>query len=302
MRIRFALLTLLTGLTTAGATVPLSAQTAAARSPATPLTLPLKPGSLRFAVIGDAGTGTKEQYDVARQMEVAYQSFPFEFVLMTGDNIYGSDTAADMKKKFEDPYAFFHQKGIRFYAALGNHDSPNQRFYELYNMNGERFYTYKPRDGARFFALDSNYLEGKQLAWLEKELAGSSAEWKIAFFHHPLYSSGRTHGSSIPTREVLEPILVKLGVNIVLTGHDHLYERTKPQQGIVHFVVGASGKLRKGDDTKAAFQAKGYDRDLSFLLMEIAGDELFFQALSRTGQTIDSGVLSRAPSAVPAAP
>jgi hypothetical protein len=262
--------------------------------------LPMKESSLRFAVVGDAGTGTKVQYDVAKQMEAVYQRFPFEFVIMPGDNIYGADSPADMKAKFETPYAFFHQKGVKFFAALGNHDSPNQRFYKLYNMNGERYYTHKPRNGVRIFAVDSNYIEATQLEWLEKELALSGADWKIVFLHHPLYSSAGRHGSSLPTREVLEPLLVKHGVSVVVAGHDHTYERTKPQKGIVHFVVGASGKLRRGDLRKTAFIAKGYDQDLSFAIMEIAGDELFYEAISRTGATVDSGSLKRV--AAPARP
>jgi predicted phosphodiesterase len=264
--------------------------------------LPMKEGSLRFAVVGDAGSGAKVQYDVAKQMEAVYKRFPFEFVIMPGDNTYGADTPADMKQKFELPYAFFHDKGIKFYACLGNHDSPNQRFYKLYNMNGERYYTFKPRNGVRFFALDSNYIEAKQLEWLEKELDLSGADWKIVYFHHPLYSSALGHGSSLPTREVLEPLLVKHGVSVVIAGHDHTYERIKPQKGIVHFVVGASGKLRKGDLRKTDFSAKGYDQDLSFAIMEIAGDELFYEAISRTGQTVDSGSLRRTDVPGPAKP
>jgi predicted phosphodiesterase len=257
------------------------------------VTLPLKDGSLRFAVIGDTGTGTELQFDVGQQMLAFHEKAPFEFVVMTGDNIYGADSAAEMKKKFEEPYAGLLGKGVKFYACLGNHDSPNQRFYKLYNMNGERYYTFRPQAGVRFFALDSNYVDARQLAWIEKELAASDSDWKIAFFHHPLYSAGRTHGPALSTREVLEPLLVRYGVSVVLAGHDHIYERVKPQTGILHFVTGAGGQLRRGDLRKDPETAKGFDADLHFMLMEIAGDELFFQAISRTGATIDSGTFRR---------
>ena len=87
---------------------------------------------------------------------------------------------------------------MKFYAALGNHDDPNQRFYKPFNMNGERYYSFKPQQGSvRFFALDSNYMDKAQLDWLEKELAASGSDWKICFFHHPLYSSGDKHGSDV---------------------------------------------------------------------------------------------------------
>ena len=255
--------------------------------------LPLKQGSVRFAVVGDTGTASRAQFDVGRQMAAWQERVGFGFVLLTGDNIYGSDTPAEMKRKFEDPYAPLLAKDVKFYAALGNHDNPNQRFYKLYNMGGEHYYTFRPKMGVRIFALDSNYIDQKQLAWMEKEFAASGSEWKIVFFHHPLYSSGLNHGPAISTRQILEPILVKHGVSVVLTGHEHFYERIKPQKGILHFISGGGGKLRPGDIRKDPQTDAGFDTDLHFLMMEIEGDDLWYQAVSRTGKTVDSGTFRR---------
>ena len=91
---------------------------------------------------------------------------------MMGDNLYGGNSDKDFKKKFEEPYKPLLDANIKFYASLGNHDNPNERLYKLFNMNGERYYTFRPKAGVRFFALDSNYMDKPQLAWLEKELAG----------------------------------------------------------------------------------------------------------------------------------
>lgn len=257
------------------------------------LLLPLKQDSLRFAVIGDNGTGSKAQYDTARQLTEWHKRFPFELVLMLGDNIYGSQSPRDLEKKFEIPYKPLIDSGVKFYASLGNHDDPNQRSYKPFNMNGERFYTFRPKMGIRFFALDSNYMDREQLAWLQRELEVSGSEWKICFFHHPLYSSGERHGSDEQLRTVLEPIFVKYGISVVFQGHDHFYERIKPQKGIVYFVSGAAGKLRRGNIGRTALTAKGFDRDLHFMLVEIAGDEMYFQVISRAGATVDSGVIPR---------
>ena len=284
--------------------LPLCATLALAQAPAPApaLPLPLKDGSLRFMVMGDTGQGDKGQYDTGREMAAIRQQFPFEFVIMVGDNMYGADSPDDYVKKFETPYKALSDAGVKFYAALGNHDNPNQRSYGLFNMGGQRYYTFRAspgglgkisHGGVRFFALDSNYLSKEQIDWLSKELGSSGSDWKICFFHHPLYSSGKTHGSALETRAVLEPIFVKNGVNVVLTGHDHIYERIKPQQGIYHFVVGSSGSLRKGDLTHTDMTVKGYDQDYVFMLVEIAGDEMYFAALTRTGQVVDSGVLAR---------
>ena len=195
------------------------------------ITLPMKQGSTKFAVIGDTGTGDSHQRDVAKALADAQAKFPFEFTLMAGDNMYGGDSAKDYVKKFEGPYKSLLDRGVKFYAALGNHDDPNQRFYKPFNMNGERYYTFKAPNSVRFFAIDSNYMDDKQLQWLEKELQASGSDWKIAFFHHPLYSSGSTHGSADVLRQQIEPLFVKYGVTVVFTGHEHFYERIKPQKG-----------------------------------------------------------------------
>ena len=82
-------------------------------------------------------------------------------------------------------------------------------------------------------------------------------------------------------------------MQVVFSGHEHLYERVKPQKGIYYFTEGASGELRPGDLKKTALTAVGYDKDRSFLTVEISGEEMYFQAISRTGVTIDSGNIRR---------
>ena len=267
------------------------------------LKLPNKEGSVKFALMGDTGTGSKAQNEVGAQMAAFRKKFPFSFVVMAGDNMYGSQTSRDFVTKFEQPYKELLAGGVTFYAALGNHDEPGQKNYKHFNMGGDRFYTFRASsskhgrdagEGAQFFALDSTYLDKTQLDWLEKQLGGAPKdEWKIAFFHHPLYSSARKHGSSLDLRKVLEPMFVKYGVNLVLAGHDHVYERVKPQQGIYHFVSGAGGSLRRGNLRSSPITAVGFDADYHFVLMEIDGPDIHFQAVSRTGATVDSGVLHR---------
>ena len=99
----------------------------------------------------------------------------------------------------------------------------------------------------------------------------------------------------------LEPLFVKYGVNVVYSGHDHIYERIKPQKGIYYFVSGSGGQLRGGDLKKTPLTAAGYDQDQTFMLNEVAGDELFFQVITRTGATVDAGVITRQPKPKPTA-
>lgn len=259
-----------------------------------PLTLQNKDDSLKFGVMGDFGTGSREQYRLGEQMARVRSQFPFELMITVGDNIYGGSKPADFVKKFETPYKALLSAGVKFYASLGNHDSRQQSAYALFNMDGRTYYTFKaPKQDVRFFALESSYLDPTQLQWLERELQSSREDWKIPYFHHPLYSSGGRHGSDLPKRRALEPLFLKYGVTVVFAGHDHLYERVMPQQGITHFVVGSSGKLRQGNLDRTGFTAFANSTEQTFLVAEISGDQLYFNAVTRTGKVIDAGVIER---------
>jgi hypothetical protein len=256
------------------------------------LTLPLKEGSVRFAVIGDTGTGTDKQQQLADWMIRYKEAYPFEFILLLGDNMYGGESPRDFKTKFENIYKKLLDGNVKFYATLGNHDEANQRFYEHFNMNGEEYYRFV-KGNVSFYSLNSNYMDRQQIKWMEEQFAKDTSEWKICFFHHPPYSSGGKHGSEVELRKVVEPIFLKYGVNAVFAGHEHFYERIKPQKGIYYFISGAGGKLREGDVKKgSALTEKSFDKDMSFMLMEIAQGEMHFQVISRTGETVDSGVIT----------
>jgi len=257
------------------------------------LRLPNKAGAVKFAVIGDSGEPGSGQRAVAAQMAAWRDRFPFEFALMLGDNLYGTESATDYEKKFARPYKALIDRGVKFYAALGNHDDAGQIHYKLFNMNGRKYYTFKAGAGVRFFAIDSNYIDQKQLEWLDTELGNSGSDWKIVYFHHPLYSSGTTHGSADAQRQLLEPVFLKHGVNVAFMGHEHFYERIKPQKGVAYFILGSSAKLRKGDLQKSPLTTFGNDTDYAFMLVEIVGDEMYFQTINGKGVTIDTGSVRR---------
>jgi hypothetical protein len=278
---------------------------AAPRTPVEPagdlLRLPKKAGSVRFAAIGDSGRGDLPQYEVSAQMQAYRKIFSFDFVVMLGDNIYDSWTPEDYRQKFELPYKPLLDAGVTFHAAIGNHDDAGQPNYPLFNMGGQRYYTFKPKSlvaqlagtDVRFFMLDTERLDGTQLAWIDREMASSNAEWKIPIFHRPIYTSGRYGFGARGLRRSLEPLFLKYGVKAVFSGHEHFYERTKPQQGITYFISGGAGSLRVNDIRPGGLSDAGFDRDYHFMLIEISGDELFYQAISRAGVTVDSGVVRR---------
>jgi len=262
------------------------------RQAAPELTFANNPDSVRFAAFGDMGTGEKAQYETAKEMELVHRIFQFDFVVMLGDNIYGRKTPLDFKRKFEDVYRPLLDQGVKFYASLGNHDDPNERFYKPFNMNGKRYYKIAVK-GVELYALDSTYMDPLQVEWLKRELSKSTAPWKICFFHHPLYSDAKFHGADTDLRSQLEPIFQRYGVRVVLSGHEHVYERLKPHGVIYYLFSGSGGQLRAHDLRSSIDTAKGFDADQSFMIFEINADNLYFQTISRLGKTVDSGQIRR---------
>ena len=267
---------------------------APAAAPARELSLPNRPSSLKFFVLGDFGTGSRQQYALGERMAAVHSAFPATLVITVGDNIYGRERPQDFRRKFEEPYRELLARGVKFYASLGNHDAREQSQYELFNMGGRTHYSFDaPRQDVKFIAIESDYPTPRQIAWLKEELA-SRDDWIIPYFHHPLYSSGRRHGPHLDLRATLEPLFLASNVTVVFAGHEHFYERTKPQQGLTHFIVGSGGQLRKGNlDRRSTITARGFDTDRAFLAVEIEGDELFFNAIDTTGAVIDSGRIER---------
>ena len=258
------------------------------------MALPNKAGSFKFAVLGDFGTGSRMQYELAEQMAKLHSTFKYEIVPLVGDNLYGGERPQDFVRKFELPYKPLLDAGVKFYASLGNHDAREQRYYKLFNMDGKLYYTFSPTPTSASSCSRARIPSRNRSSGSRTSSRRSSSKWKIPVFHHPLYSSGDRHGSDLRLREVLEPLFLKYNVSVVLTGHDHFYERVKPQKGIVYFVVGSGGQLRAGNiDASTGLTARGFDTDLAFMAAEIDGDTMNFSVVSRRGQIVDSGVIAR---------
>lgn len=253
---------------------------------------------IRFAVIGDWGTGDDDQIGMARKMIEVHQKANFDFVIAAGDNIYPNGSGRYFSKKFEQPFSGLINEKVKFHAVLGNHDvedgRSDQLAYPLFNMSGRNYYTLHKGDGlVDFFMLDSTDYDLAQAGWFENELKKSRAKWKIVVLHHPLYSSGKKHGSNTKLRNQIEPLLTKYGVKMVFTGHDHMYERTTLQQGIQHFVTGAGGKTRRGGiDKNTGLTAASFDEDNHFMAIEIEDKAITYKAICEQGNTVDSGAMT----------
>ena len=269
---------------------------ASAQEPGKPLT---------FAVIGDSGDGSKEQSAIAKQLVTARQKTPFDFILMLGDNIYGGGKPKYFKPRFEEPYKELLAAKVQFYAALGNHDAASADFhinYANFNMGGKRYYNFVKgtADDDRlieFFVVDTNdenNIRPEQLAWLTAALQASTAQWKVAYMHHSLFSAGRMHPPYLGLRKQLHPLFAKYKVNLVLAGHVHAYERIQPQDSVQYITEGCSGKLMRNTlDKQSKLTAFGQDQHQSFLLAHVTNGELKIEAIGLDGKQFDTVTLKR---------
>lgn len=209
-----------------------------------------------FATVGDSGTGSQEQYQVAAQM----LALDPDFLLHLGDVIYPNGQSSGYEPFFFEPYQDLLDRAPIF-PSLGNHDTVTgggqpwlDEFYLPSNnpAGSEKYYSFD-WSNAHFVALDLNQAYGPSSAmyqWLESDLAAATAQWKFAFFHQAIYSSG-PHGfepAILALRDTLAPVFEQYGVDIVFAGHDHDYERTTPRSdylpdsdGVIYIVSGGGG-------------------------------------------------------------
>jgi hypothetical protein len=250
------------------------------------LAMPQIRGGTVFALIGDSGSGDDPQREVAQAMLAYFKDARrFPFVLMLGDNLYDDDYEGE----FSQPYKPLLDAGVKFYAALGNHDRDLEIHFKPFNMNDQDHYSFD-EGNARFAVLNSNHpADPAQAKWLDGVYTGAGDKWRIAYFHHPLYSSGQHAAESRDViRPALEPVLTKNHVDVVFSGHEHLYERIAPQQGIRYFVSGGGGR------NLYSVHGSPFDEvavsEHHFMVAEIAGDRLFYEAITPSRKVLDCGI------------
>lgn len=254
----------------------------------------------RFAVLADTGTGSGTQYAVARALAQYQQKNPFDTVLLAGDNIYTNGEFSKIKPVFAIPYQDLLQRGVKFYASLGNHDVRTmngdlQVAYPEFNMQGQRYYTHGTGD-VRFFVLNTNDIVNpkspervKQLDWLDRALAASKAKWNIVYGHHNIYSAGVYEVNQLMAKDV-SPILKKHKVRLWINGHDHNYQRSNPIDGTTYMVCGGGGA---GLYPVQAQSWTAFARSIhSFGIVEVYQDQILLTGIDSKGQIIDRGLVN----------
>lgn len=276
--------------------------------PGTPPDIVLEPqawtttdDAITFAVLGDNGTGGRNQMDIARQMAQTYQDTPYGLVLLVGDISYYGSIDDRWQDVFVEPYTPLIDAGVDWELAIGNHeitekkseDAATEIDAQLRRFGKPGTYYSVVHGPMEVFVIDSAtpLVAGEsgqeQIAWLEDALVRSSARWKVAMLHHPAYSSGK-HGSSLEIRDALQPLFADHGVDVVFTGHDHHYERTTPQDGVLWIVTGAGSKRTAVDGAEFTAYAES---TLQFMTGTIRGDQMELRAITTDGTTIDQVTL-----------
>jgi hypothetical protein len=246
---------------------------------------------VRFLAFGDSGGGGADQYALADQM----LSFPYDLMIHTGDIAYDDGTIGQYEDNVFGVYGDIF-RNIPFFPSAGNHDYKTMQgapFREVFNLpgdNGEKWYSFN-YGRVHFVALDTESDYATQAAWLDKDLAANKLPWKVVYMHRPPYSSGE-HGSDTALRKKLAPVFERHGVQLVLAGHDHNYERMKPQNGVAYVVTGGGGVGTRPVGT-SSFTAFSEDV-IHFVYVEVGVDELVLHAIDATGREFDSMVVPRA--------
>ncbi len=297
-RRQFLIISGLTGLGLAGAGKLLAESFAP--DPVAAVPIPKSNLVFRFAVMADTGSGDTKQYAVARTIAQYQQKYPFDTILMAGDNIYTNGEFNKIGSVFARPYKELIDRGVKFYAALGNHDVRTENGdrevnYPDFNMQGKRYYTHTHGD-VRFFALETNALvnpnapdRAAQLAWLDRELGASKAKWNIIYGHHNIYSVGVYGVNNVMVKDVT-PILKKHKVKLWINGHDHNYQRSNPIDGTTYLVAGGGGAslYPVKPQSWTAFAKSTH----SFGIVEVYQDQIVLVGIDSRGQVIDRGVVT----------
>jgi len=261
-----------------------------------PTETPLTP--LRFAIIGDYGSGNQAEEDVANLVK----SWAPDLIITTGDNNYpigSAETIDDHIGQYYHEYIASYKgkygqgaQSNQFFPTLGNHDWTTNKaepYFDYFTLPGnERYYDFI-RGPIHFFALDSDSREpdgvGRssiQAQWLRDQLAKSTSPWKIVYMHHPPYSSG-IQG---PINWMQWPFQ-EWGVSTVIAGHDHVYERLIIDN-FPYFINGLGGGARYSFSTPHPGSQIRYNSDYGAMLVEAVISQITFQFINLDGEIIDT--------------
>ena len=243
---------------------------------------------VRLAAVGDTGTGDAAELATVDEMRDESRDRPYDGLVLLGDLVYEVGDADLVDEVVLDAFAPITDMGTRLLPALGNHDYESGEQGEILTMLGRERSWYSTRIGpVRIIVLDSNrWQDEEQTRWLRRTLGQEQPRngWTVVAMHHPAYSAGY-HGSDLGLRERWSPLFARAGVELVLAGHDHDYQRSEPQDGVTYVVSGGGAKLRPTGH--ADFTAVS-DSRLHFLDLLFYADRVVGRAIDQDGRLVDA--------------
>ena len=247
------------------------------------------PPALHLAVVGDSGDSGSRLTATADAIARLGAELPYDILLLLGDNVYPGGDPALLDDVVFEPFAAVLDEGAELLAVIGNHDAAHGDE-QLAALGMPGHWWSVERAGVLIVGLDSNMTDDPdQRAWLEETLRTSRAPWKVVALHHPPYSAGY-QGSNEEARAAFAPLFERYGVQLVLSGHDHDYQRSKVIGGVTYVVTGAaSGTRRTGESDFTAVSFSWH----SFVDIGVYPDRIVGRALNQSGQVADEWVLRR---------
>jgi hypothetical protein len=246
-----------------------------------------------FLAAGDYGVGGSRELALGMRMKSYEARRPANMLVFLGDNDY-TRSPARFRANWRRSFGWARRTGLRVAGVLGNHDHQVGRGryqFRLLGMPGP-YYTRRLGD-AQLYLLDSTFVTDRQTAWLERQLADSTATWKIAVLHHPPYTCGGHGGDSTVQRRWV-PLFESYGVQLVLAGHDHNYQRFATRDGVTYVVHGGGGaRLYRPRDCPPSYPQRVRARyEHGFLSVSIGPDDLAVSAVDLGGRVTDRFRLS----------
>jgi 3',5'-cyclic AMP phosphodiesterase CpdA len=246
------------------------------------------PPELHLALAGDVGDSGSRLRSTAATVARIDDVQPLDGLVLLGDNVYPSGEPARLRDTVFTPFADVLDH-VPLFAVLGNHDVKQGHAAGQVTALGlpGRWWAHDFGD-VLLIGLDSNLADDPaQRHWLAETLAGATERWRIVVLHHPPYSAGY-QGSDLDARRAFVPLFERYGVQLVVSGHDHDYQRSNPINGVTYIVTGgAAGTRRTGAD---AFTAVSFSWH-HFVELAAFGDRLVIRAVNQDRRVADEAVL-----------
>lgn len=260
---------------------------------------------VRLVAMGDTRTGDSGQVQLGSALYHVDETRPLDGIILLGDNLSFTGDPKFFDENFSQPYDALLRNGVRFFATLGNHDVAGgfagfQMNHPLFNMGGKRYYTRTFGENlTQVFFLDSNSFvnDPEQIAWFTKGLDASTATWKVVAMHYPIYGATRKYPTPDQMlKRIIEPLLVEGEVDVVVCGHNHVYQRFRPVSGVHYFTAGSGGCL---DENSILWEdpdlLAGNDDTNIALMFHFTQNKGEFMAIDPMENIVDSGTLGADP-------